>query len=227
MRITFTNPDDMQHNMLVLRPGTLETVGALADAMAATPDGAERNYVPPTPDVMWFTPLVDPGKSFTLEFTAPRQAGDYRVTATRIGYRTLLFTTFFFNMDGFFSGIWGSLDYWAGQQDEHRGDQHGAQDVGEQRPGPIHDRKIANHLSGGGAGWPQRELDVEPGYVASEQQNALGVLLVFAVEVGAVEQHREGAHETEVGDDDDEAVSGAEADAATDSAAPAAPAPPR
>ena len=86
VRITFTNPDDMQHNMLMLRPGTLEAVGALADAMAATPDGAERNYVPPTPDVMAFTPLVDPGKSFTLEFTAPRQPADYPYVCTFPGH---------------------------------------------------------------------------------------------------------------------------------------------
>ena len=86
MRITFTNPDDMQHNMLVLRPGTIPVVGALADAMAATPDGAERNYVPPTPDVMFATPLVDPGKSFTLEFTVPRQAGEYPYVCTFPGH---------------------------------------------------------------------------------------------------------------------------------------------
>ena len=36
---------------------------------------------------------------------------------------TLLFTTFFLNMDGFFSGIWGSLDYWLGQHDVRRGNQ--------------------------------------------------------------------------------------------------------
>lgn len=35
----------------------------------------------------------------------------------------LLFTTFFTNLDGFLSGIWGSLDYWLGQQDVRRGNQ--------------------------------------------------------------------------------------------------------
>jgi uncharacterized protein len=86
VRITLTNPDDMQHNLLVLRPGTIEQVGALADAMAATPDAAERNYVPPTPDVMFNTKLVDPGQSFTLEFTAPRQTGDYPYVCTFPGH---------------------------------------------------------------------------------------------------------------------------------------------
>ena len=32
-------------------------------------------------------------------------------------------TTFFSNPDGFFSVIWGSLDYWVSQQHERRGDQ--------------------------------------------------------------------------------------------------------
>jgi len=35
----------------------------------------------------------------------------------------LLFTTFFTEMDGFYSGHWGSLDYWLSQQDVARGEQ--------------------------------------------------------------------------------------------------------
>jgi uncharacterized protein len=86
VRLTLTNPDDLQHNMLILRPGTIEAVGALADAMMTAPDAAERNYIPPTPDVMWFTPLVDPGEAAVLEFTAPRQAGDYPYVCTFPGH---------------------------------------------------------------------------------------------------------------------------------------------
>lgn len=37
----------------------------------------------------------------------------------------LLYTTFFTNMPGFTSGIWGSLDYWLAQQDVKRGGQPG------------------------------------------------------------------------------------------------------
>jgi predicted membrane-bound mannosyltransferase/sugar lactone lactonase YvrE len=36
---------------------------------------------------------------------------------------TLLYTTFFTNIDGFGSGIWGSLDYWLDQQSVERGSQ--------------------------------------------------------------------------------------------------------
>jgi predicted membrane-bound mannosyltransferase/DNA-binding beta-propeller fold protein YncE len=35
----------------------------------------------------------------------------------------LLYTTFFTNPEGFYSGIWGSLDYWMSQQDVARGNQ--------------------------------------------------------------------------------------------------------
>jgi DNA-binding beta-propeller fold protein YncE len=35
----------------------------------------------------------------------------------------LLFTTFFTNPEGFWTGIWGSLDYWLAQQDVRRGNQ--------------------------------------------------------------------------------------------------------
>jgi hypothetical protein len=45
--------------------------------MAKMPDAAENDYVPPTPDVITFSKLVDPGQSVTIEFTAPREAGDY------------------------------------------------------------------------------------------------------------------------------------------------------
>src|SRR3990172_215121 len=35
----------------------------------------------------------------------------------------VLFTGFFTNMEGFWSGIWGGMDYWLGQQHERRGNQ--------------------------------------------------------------------------------------------------------
>ena len=86
VRITFTNPDDMPHNMLVVRPGTIEAVGALADAMMSAPDAAERNYIPATPDVMWYTPLIGHGESTVLEFVAPRQEAEYPYVCTFPGH---------------------------------------------------------------------------------------------------------------------------------------------
>ena len=86
VRLTLMNPDEMPHNLLIIRPGTTEQVGALADALLATPDAAERDYVPPTPDVIRFTPLVEAGEQATIEFTAPGTAGDYPYICTFPGH---------------------------------------------------------------------------------------------------------------------------------------------
>jgi len=54
--------------------------------MAKTPDAAERNYIPPTPDVVVNTKLVDPQQTVTLEFVAPKQSGDYPYVCTFPGH---------------------------------------------------------------------------------------------------------------------------------------------
>ena len=55
VEIVFTNPDFMQHNLLIIQPGQLEVVGAAADELARSPDGAEKNYVPEIPQVLYNT----------------------------------------------------------------------------------------------------------------------------------------------------------------------------
>ncbi len=84
--LLFENPDVMQHNLLIIRPGTLEIVGKAADEMLLSPDAGDKQYVPGIPEVLYKTPLVDPGKSFTLEFTAPTEPGDYPYVCTFPGH---------------------------------------------------------------------------------------------------------------------------------------------
>ncbi|MDX2284580.1 MAG: ThuA domain-containing protein [Bacteroidia bacterium] len=84
--IVFENPDFMQHNLLILKRGSLETVGAAADLLAQASDGAARNYVPDLPEVLAATPLVDPNTSFTLIFTAPEEPGEYPFVCTFPGH---------------------------------------------------------------------------------------------------------------------------------------------
>lgn len=86
VRITLKNPDEMQHNMVFVRPGTVEAVGALVTSMAKDTDAADRDYIPPTPDVLVWTKLVDPGQSVTLEFIAPTATGDYPYMCTFPGH---------------------------------------------------------------------------------------------------------------------------------------------
>ena len=84
--IEFENTDHMQHNLLIIKPGTLQEVGAAADALARDPKGAEKNYVPRIPEVLHATKLLLPQESTTLEFTAPSQPGNYPYVCTFPGH---------------------------------------------------------------------------------------------------------------------------------------------
>lgn len=75
--VVFDNPDQMPHNVVIMKPGAYEKVGKAADAMAGLKDGFEKNFVPSIPEVLFATPLVNAGKSFRLNFKAPDTPGDY------------------------------------------------------------------------------------------------------------------------------------------------------
>ena len=80
------NLDGMQHNMVVGKPGTLNKIGAAADAMLSDPKASAKYYVPEIPEVLFSTPLVDPGNIYSLEFTAPKEPGMYPFVCTFPGH---------------------------------------------------------------------------------------------------------------------------------------------
>lgn len=84
--IELDNQDGMQHNLLVIQPGTLEKVGAAADALARDPKAAQQDYVPVMPEVLHATKLLDPEEVVTLTFTAPSEPGDYPYVCTFPGH---------------------------------------------------------------------------------------------------------------------------------------------
>lgn len=86
VELVLENPDFMQHNLIITKPGTKETVGAAADKMAADPNAAELNYVPQTSDVLYATPLLNPNDSYSLKFTAPATPGEYPFICTFPGH---------------------------------------------------------------------------------------------------------------------------------------------
>jgi putative membrane-bound dehydrogenase-like protein len=77
VEVEFTNPDFMQHNLLILQKGSLEKVGAAADKLAQDPKGIDQNYVPKMPEVLFSTKLINPQETFKLKFRVPDDAGDY------------------------------------------------------------------------------------------------------------------------------------------------------
>ncbi|RZM27538.1 MAG: dehydrogenase [Pedobacter sp.] len=84
------NPDFMQHNLVIAKPGTLKKVGAAADKMVQDPNGAEKNYVPEISDVLFATKLLNPEEKVTLKFTAPAKPGDYPYLCTFPGHWSIM-----------------------------------------------------------------------------------------------------------------------------------------
>jgi putative membrane-bound dehydrogenase-like protein len=84
--LVLDNPDGMQHNLLIIKPGSLEKVGAAADLMARDPRGSDKHYVPQIPEVLHATKLLNSDESFILEFTAPTVPGDYPFVCTFPGH---------------------------------------------------------------------------------------------------------------------------------------------
>jgi putative membrane-bound dehydrogenase-like protein len=84
--INFENPDFMQHNWVLIKPGTTNKVGEAADALARDPKGAEKNYVPEIPEVIKATALLNPQQKVTIEFIAPAQPGSYPYICTFPGH---------------------------------------------------------------------------------------------------------------------------------------------
>ncbi len=84
--INLENPDVMQHNLVIIKPGTLQKVGAAADALARDPNGAEKQYVPRIPEVLSFIKLLNPDEEGSITFTAPTKPGDYPFVCTFPGH---------------------------------------------------------------------------------------------------------------------------------------------
>jgi azurin len=90
IQIIFENPDFMQHNLLLIKPNTLNKVGAAADKLAQEPNGAKMSYVPKMPEVLNATPLVNPGGKYTLTIKLPGVPGDYPYVCTFPGHWRLM-----------------------------------------------------------------------------------------------------------------------------------------
>ncbi len=84
--INLENPDGMQHNLLIIKPGSLQKVGKAADEMLRDPKAAEKQYVPKMPEVLFATKLVSTGETVSLEFTVPNVPGDYPYVCTFPGH---------------------------------------------------------------------------------------------------------------------------------------------
>ena len=90
VELVFVNPDAMQHNIVIAKPGSLEKVGAAVDKMVMDDKGAEKNYVPEMPEILFSSPLVNPDETFRLTFKVPSKPGKYPYICTFPGHWRLM-----------------------------------------------------------------------------------------------------------------------------------------
>ena len=83
---TLHNPDVVPHNWALVKPGSLQRVGELANRLIADPEAFARQYIPQSEDVLCYTDIVGPGQSQTIFFQAPVAPGRYPFLCTFPGH---------------------------------------------------------------------------------------------------------------------------------------------
>ncbi len=84
--LTLLNPDVIPHNWVLAKPGSLQSVGGLANRLIAQADAYARQYIPESDDVLVHTDVIEPGSEQTIYFHAPDQPGRYPFLCTFPGH---------------------------------------------------------------------------------------------------------------------------------------------
>lgn len=84
VRLTFRNPDDMQHNFLLTSGKKGNLVGKAADGLGLK--GLAEGYIPDMDEVLVHTRLVEPETSDVIFFEAPQKPGLYEYICTVPGH---------------------------------------------------------------------------------------------------------------------------------------------
>ncbi|MFB2120196.1 PVC-type heme-binding CxxCH protein [Parapedobacter sp. 2B3] len=91
--IVFSNPNYMQHNLVIVKPGTLDRVRDAAERLARERQAPEHQYIPDTEDVLFATALVDPNRRAELTFVVPSSPGSYPFLCTFPGQGETMYGT--------------------------------------------------------------------------------------------------------------------------------------
>jgi azurin len=86
VKLIFSNPDAMQHNLVIVKPGAMEEIGMAGNEMAKDPNGIKANFVPKSDKILCATKLVDPHEGEVLRFLAPMEPGVYPFVCTFPGH---------------------------------------------------------------------------------------------------------------------------------------------
>lgn len=91
VKLTFNNPDDMMHNLVISSPGS---IGSIADAANRIGLGGQKQgYIPKHDEIIAHTNLLRPGSSDIIFFTVPDTPGIYHIVCTFPGHATSMQST--------------------------------------------------------------------------------------------------------------------------------------
>ncbi|WP_339813032.1 plastocyanin/azurin family copper-binding protein [uncultured Imperialibacter sp.] len=84
IKMEFNNPDDMLHNMVIVKPGAADKIAQLAIDLGL--EGQSKAYVPEAEEVLYHTKLIGPGEKDVIYFEAPTAPGRYTYVCTFPGH---------------------------------------------------------------------------------------------------------------------------------------------
>ena len=82
----FSNSDHMEHNFVIVQPGSLAEVGEAAEATGRDPDAKARSYIPVSNKILLGSKSLDGGQSQAITFEAPTKPGVYPYVCTYPGH---------------------------------------------------------------------------------------------------------------------------------------------
>lgn len=88
VRLIFTNPDAMDHNLIMVQPGAAAEVAMAALMLGA--GGVQKQWKPESDKILFASGLLSIGESQTIEFTAPQETGRYDYLCTFPGHWQLM-----------------------------------------------------------------------------------------------------------------------------------------
>lgn len=89
IRLTLNNLDEMEHNLVITKPGSREEV--VDASLKLGEDGPRLNYVPVSDKVLWSIPIVIPGESAHITFQAPTKEDVYPYVCTFPGHGLVMY----------------------------------------------------------------------------------------------------------------------------------------
>ncbi len=88
VELTLDNTDLMEHNLLIVEPGSADEIASLAIALGE--EGPTKQYIPESPKILVASKMLAGKTSETLKFNAPGKPGNYEFVCTFPGHAPVM-----------------------------------------------------------------------------------------------------------------------------------------